>query len=199
MLKKLSNKLSEYPGIYTFLRKIIENNFKMQRKVISSKVFGIDGRILDIPSGIGEFSVFFDNENYIGVDLSKTYVDYAKKKYGKTFVVGDALNLVFDDEYFNFVFVSGFFHHLDLDQVKKSIFEINRVLSSEGKVLIIEDAPGRSFAVRKLQKYDVGANIRDASIYSQLLEKYFVIEEKYPVKSGMWDYTVFVLKKKNYF
>ncbi len=197
MLKKISNKLSEYPGIYTFLRKIIENNFKAQRKVISQEVSGVNGKILDIPCGIGEFSVFFDKENYIGVDLSKTYVDYAKKKYGRIFVVGDALNLVFDDGYFNFIFVSGFFHHLDLNQVKKSIFEINRVLSSEGKVLIIEDSPGRSYAVRRLQKYDVGANIRDASEYSSLFEKYFDIEKKYPIKSGMWDYTVFVLKKKN--
>ncbi|MBT7237947.1 class I SAM-dependent methyltransferase [Candidatus Woesearchaeota archaeon] len=196
MLKKLSNKLSEYPGIYTFLRKIIENNFKAQRKVISQEVSGVNGKILDVPCGIGEFSVFFDKKNYVGVDLSKIYVDYAKRKYGKIFVVGDALNLVFDDDYFNFVFISGFFHHLDLEQVKKSIFELNRILSSGGKALIIEDSPGKSFAVRKLQKYDVGANIRDASVYSELFEKYFVIEKKYPMKSGMWDYTVFVLKKK---
>ena len=98
MLKKLSNKLSEYPGIYTFLRKIIENNFKAQRKVISQEVSGVNGKILDVPCGIGEFSVFFDKKNYVGVDLSKIYVDYAKRKYGKIFVVGDALNLVFDDD-----------------------------------------------------------------------------------------------------
>lgn len=194
MLKKVTDKLSEYPGIYTFLRKIIEFNFRTQRRIISRELKN-PGKVLDVPCGIGEFSIFFDKECYIGMDLSEVYVDYAKKKHRKNFLVGDALNLNFSKDSFDSVLVSGFFHHLDWNQVEESIKEIKRVLREDGRVLLIEDAPSTFFISKKLQSYDVGANIRGMEAYSALLKKYFKIEKKYPVKSGFWDYSVFVLKK----
>ncbi|MFH1376318.1 MAG: class I SAM-dependent methyltransferase [Candidatus Woesearchaeota archaeon] len=196
MLKRLSNKLSEYPGIYTFLRKVIEANFKSQRKIIANEL-PKHGLVLDIPCGVGEFSVFFDKENYTGVDLSEAYVNYGKEKYGKNMVVGDALNLDFGDEYFDSVLVSGFFHHLSEEETGKVIDEVHRVLKKNGVFLLIEDAPAKNFISKRLQKYDVGANIRNGNEYLSMLKSKFNVEKFYPMKSGLWFYSVFVLKKKD--
>ena len=194
MLKRLANKLSEYPGVYTFLRKVIEANFRSQRKVIKNEL-GDSGLILDIPCGVGEFSVFFDKDNYIGLDLSEGYVEYGKKKYNKSMVVGDARNLPFEKDYFDSVLVSGFFHHLNEEDVDKVLNESYRVLKEDGKLLLIEDAPSRNFVSKWLQKYDVGANIRELGHYIPILSKKFKLEKFYPIKSGLWYYSVFVLRK----
>ncbi len=194
MIKKVTDKLSEYPGIYTFLRKIIEFNFQAQRNVISRELNN-PGKVLDIACGIGEFSVFFNKEGYTGVDLSEAYVKYGTNKYKKNFVVGDALNLKFEDNSFDSVLISGFFHHLKMEDVEKSLQEASRVLKENGKILLIEDSPSKSFFNKKLQSYDVGADIRSMDEYSEVLSKYFEIEKKYPLKSGFWDYSVFVLRK----
>ena len=198
MLKKVSDKLSQYPGIYTLLRKGIEFNFRTQKKIISEEFGENSGLVLDLPSGVGEFSVFFDKENYVGVDLDENYVEYGKKKYGKKLVVGDAMALPFGEGYFDGALVSGFFHHLGFAEVERSLLETSRVLKDGGKMLLIEDSPGSSFVTKKLQKYDVGANIRPMEDYISVLEKHFEIEKKYPVKSGFWTYSVFVCKKKSF-
>lgn len=194
MLKRLANKLSEYPVAYTFLRKIIEANFTSQRKVISKELSN-SGLILDIPCGIGEFSVFFDKDRYVGVDLNEEYVRYGVKKYKKNLMVGDATQLVFDDESFDSVLISGFLHHLNNEEVVKVLDESYRVLKKDGKLLLIEDAPGRSFISKYLQRYDVGTNIRSIDYYHKILSEKFKIEKVYPLSSGLWFYSVFVLRK----
>lgn len=196
MLKKLVNKLSEHPGIYTFLRKIIEANFKSHKIVISNELNN-PGLILDIPCGVGEFSIFFDETSYTGIDISERYINYAKKKYGKNFLIGDALNLDFPNESFDSVLVSGFFHHLNGEEVSKVLGEVHRILKENGKFLLIEDAPAKNFFSRWLQKYDVGADIREMGFYNSLLNKNFRVDKMYPLKSGLWYYSVFVMSKYN--
>lgn len=194
MLKRLTNKLSENPAIYTFLRKIIENNFKSHRLVIADELPN-PGLLLDVPCGIGEFSVFFDHDDYLGVDISENYVGYAKKKYGKRFLVGDATRLNLGDGTFDSVLVSSFFHHLNEEDVDRVLGEIYRVLKKDGKFVLIEAVPGKNFVSRALQRYDVGVNIRKHGEYFPFLKTRFNIEKVYPMKSGLWYYSVFVMRK----
>src|SRR3989344_7740900 len=128
MLKSISNKISKNTLLYTFLRKIIENNFKAVRKVLINEFYGNTGRILDLACGIGEFSVYFDKDKYVGVDLSEKYIEYGRKKFDKNLIVGDALKLDFKNKEFDSVLVIGFLHHLDDDTVEKVLKEVSRVL-----------------------------------------------------------------------
>lgn len=194
MLKKLANKLSEYPGIYTFLRKVIEFDFRSHKSVIFNELSD-SGQLLDIACGIGEFSIFFDNEKYTGVDLSESYIKYGRNKYKKNLIIGDARKLDFKDASFDSVLISGFFHHLNDEDTNIVLSEAHRVLKDGGRLLIIEDAPGKNFISKKLQKYDVGANIREISYYIPILTKKFNLEKAYPMKSGLWYYSVFLLRK----
>ena len=136
MLKKIANKLSQYPGVYTFLRKIIENNFNSQRKVIKEELKE-PGKILDIACGIGEFSVYFDKDKKIGLDNEEKYINYAKKKFNRTFIIGDALDLNFKKNSFDSILMSGFLHHLSDEDITKAIKEVHKVLKKGGKFLLI--------------------------------------------------------------
>ena len=59
----------------------------------------------------------------------------AKEKNSKiTFVLGDACNLPFEDNYFSFIYMTDVIHHIQ--DIDKMFYEIFRVLQIGGKVCI---------------------------------------------------------------
>lgn len=204
MLKRIVKALSQNPRIFNILRRVIEFNFVTIKKAIAQELFlnealPRDGhkKILDVPCGTGEFCMFFKPESYIGIDISQTYINYAKKNYKRAFFCRDALNNGFNDGYFSSVLVVGFFHHLDDRAIDLVLKEIRRSIKIDGKLLLIEDAPTSSrwnIIGRALQGLDVGERIRGSEAYIEVLKKYFMIDKYYPIRSGFWDYSVFVLQ-----
>ncbi len=204
LLKKIIKIASKKPIIFNFLRKIIEFNFitikKVIRKEFSLNKFNNDKKIiLDVPCGTGEFCGLFSNSSYIGIDISKEYIEYAKKTYKRAFYCRDARKSGFDNFCFDYILVLGLLHHLDISSIASVFEEIKRILKKDGRVLLIEDAPITSkwnFIGKFLQRYDVGNNIRPAEEYEEVIEKYFVIDKYYPIRNGFWNYSVFALSSK---
>ena len=198
MLRKIVNKLFSNPTVFNIVRRILENNFQGEKRAIRRELGKNHGLILDIPCGTGEFSVMFNKDQYIGVDLSDDYIKSAKKNYKRKFMVMNSKNLKFKNKYFNSVLIIGFFHHLNRDDIHSTLREVKRVLKDDGKVLLIEDAPTKSkwnIIGKLVQKFDLGANIRKSKEYFGILSEYFKVERGYPIRSGVCDYSVFVMKK----
>jgi len=59
------------------------------------------GRILDLACGTGEFSTFFKEEDYVGIDIFREYVHYAERIHRRIFLLMDATNLGFKNEIFD--------------------------------------------------------------------------------------------------
>ena len=195
MLRKLVDKVGENPIVFNTARRVFEANFNGEKKVIKKELGVRPGKVLDVPSGTGEFSFLFQEEDYTGVDLEPGYVDYAVKKHRKRFLVMDATNMSFPANHFDAILIVGFFHHLTDEQIGMVLRESKRVLKEGGKLLLIEDAPTRNklnFIGRLGQKYDRGANIRDADFYAERVGRLFDLKKCYPMRSGCWDYGVFV-------
>ncbi len=201
MLRWFIELVGKNPFIFNTARRMFEANFSGEKKVIQEELGNTYGKILDVPCGTGEFSFLFKKIDYVGVDLDKTYVDYATKKHHKTFMVMDATKLNFQDHSFDSVLVIGFFHHLSEEQIDSVLGEVKRVLKKDGKFLLIEDAPVKNklnFIGRLGQKYDRGATIREAKFYIDKLNKFFEVKRDYPMRSGFWQYHVFVGVNKNF-
>lgn len=206
MLKEIIKWFSEKPIIFNFLRRIIEFNFISIKQTIIKELSlnnlipnNEHKRILDVPCGTGEFCKLFDPVSYVGIDISQKYVNYARKTYRRTFYCRDARQNKFEDFYFDNVLILGLFHHLDIPSIISVLKETKRVLKPYGKILLIEDAPIKSrwnFIGKYLQIYDTGDNIRFAEVYREILEKYFILDRYYPIESGFWNYSVFVLSPK---
>jgi ubiquinone/menaquinone biosynthesis C-methylase UbiE len=206
-MKKVVRFLVDKPAVFNTLRCIIEANYVSLKRVIK-KEFSLDReneklsaeeKILDIPCGTGEFCMLFPPNNYLGLDISEKYIKHAQKKYKHTFISGDALKTGFDDNYFDKILMLGFLHHLDESMVKSILKEAKRILKPDGVLLLIEDTPvsaAWNIIGKVLQRYDVGSNIRPASTYKSALEEDFGIRQLYNVKSGFWEYSVFVLSSK---
>lgn len=197
--------LSKRPVIFNILRKLIEFNFFTLKKTIRNE-FALsrlplkDSRkILDVPCGTGEFSMLFHPSSYVGIDISQTYINYAKKRYKRTFYCKDAIKTDFEESYFDCILILGFFHHLDNKELVRVVNELKRILKKTGKILLIEDSPISSewnLIGKFLQLYDIGEKIRPIEEYIKILNNFFVIKKYYRLSSGFWNYSVFELSQK---
>ena len=94
--------------------------------------------ILDLGCGVGDFVDYANkrgSDSY-GVDFSKSVIDVAKKNYKGNFIVAPVTNLPFKDNYFDKIFCNEVFEHLSIEEGKKMIDEMYRVLKSNGSFLI---------------------------------------------------------------
>lgn len=169
--------------------------------MIRRELGSLNGSVLDLPCGTGIFSTLFEDWRYTGVDLDERYLAHAQRKFpSKRFLRMDALALQFPDASFDAVLVVGFLHHLTEQEVQQALREMHRVLKREGTCLLIEDCPVRSrwnIFGRFLQSLDVGGRIRSTAYYAAALEQEgFRIVRSYPVRAGLWDYSVFVLRRR---
>lgn len=193
MLDKFINLVARRPALLDFLRRLLENGHQGQRSVIGLELPNrLSQRVLDLGCGTGVFSPFF-GPDYVGIDISKIYIDYARRRFAKTFYVMDAQKLNFPDGSFDIIWINGVLHHLDDEAVRTILGEMRRVLKTGGQAVVMEDAPPKKIISRIIRSLDVGENIRPAERYRRLFEKYFVVQKEYPLRTGVCDYQVFIL------
>lgn len=197
--KDFLNKIFNNITLFNILRRIAENNFRSQKKIIETE-FNLNeyNNILDIGCGSGILSPLFNHKDYTGIDISKEYIDYAKKKYKRNFEVMDAAALRFRDSSFNNILIFGLIHHLSDKDVKTVFCEARRVLNSKGKMLVIEDIPTVfhfNIFGKIVHYFDRGKYIRSLQQYNNLFSKCLFIEKGYSIRSGICDYAVFILRK----
>lgn len=137
--------------------------------------FKRDGKtkILDLGCGAGRHVFFMANENIdtYGIDISKEGVEYTKEvledlKLKGTIVEGTISNLPYRNNYFDGLISCGVLYYCTIDEIKKSIKEIYRVLKDDGKALIV---------VRTVEDYRCGNG-------EEIEKNTFIINEKEETK-----------------
>ena len=110
------------------------------------------GSVLELGCGTGLYTEILQKnaENIVATDFSDEMVEIVNKKRGNlenvTFIKADALNLQFDKENFDTVFMANLIHIIgDADKVIK---ESSRVLRNGGKLIIT------SFAVDEMSFFN---------------------------------------------
>ncbi|MBI2251967.1 MAG: ubiquinone/menaquinone biosynthesis methyltransferase [Armatimonadetes bacterium] len=141
---KNSRMFSKISKNYDFLNALLsfrQDKIIRRRLVEISKVKAKE-RVLDVCTGTGELAYEFykivkNKGEVIGVDLSKDMLKIAKKKFPQIkFEFGDALNLNFKKNYFNFVSIA--FGLRNLENLKKFFLESFKVLKKGGKIISLE-------------------------------------------------------------
>lgn len=114
-------------------------------------------KILDVACGTGDFAFEFEkySSDIIGLDFCEEMLEIARKKAHKNnssvkFIQGDALSLPFKDETFDIVSIG--FGIRNVDDIKKAITEMYRVLKKDGKIIILEFGQPKNFFIRLLYK-----------------------------------------------
>jgi len=179
-----------------FLINSLTLNYFYIKKIIRKEMPKLQSlSILDIGCGTGTLTQLFDNKKYLGFDIDKKAIFYAREKFPEyKFKVGDATAIKIAEK-FDRVLVFGVLHHLTDKEVKKTVIKIYSLLKKNGRALIIEPVPAIipfNILGIVLRKLDKGDYIRKISDYSRLLERKLVLEKKYLQKGVILDYAVFV-------
>ncbi len=161
-IKNMFNKISKKYDIINFFlsfgldylwRQQSVNLLKM--KIIKHKNIY---KILDLATGTGNLAIAlakkFKNSYVIGIDYSDKMIEIAKKKISLKlkkrikFIVGNSINIPFDNETFDIVTISfGIRNFTDIDN---SIKEIYRVLKPYGIIDILEFSRPSNLFIRKI-------------------------------------------------
>jgi len=146
-------------------------------------------RVLDVGCGPGTNAAHFEGTEYTGIDVNERYVEYARGRYGREFVVADATDFtVPPGERFDFVLVNSFLHHIPDEAVRRLLSHLGSVLTSDGHIHVLELVlPARPSLATLLARLDRGEHPRPLREWRELLTQSFapVVFEPYPL--GGWD------------
>lgn len=116
---------------------------------IIKKLFTEDDKVLDAACGYGRMAQYFKPKNYVGVDFSPDFIEWAQKdNEGYDFVQADIKALPFKDKEFDWAFCISLKHmirsyasHEDWDKMEA---ELRRVAK---KVLILEYSDPQDYEI----------------------------------------------------
>ena len=200
-MQDVLDRLSRTPRLWNMLRWIVEAGFHGEHQVIARELEPFrdsQRRFLDFGCGTGEFAADFPAARYLGMDLTRAYVQYAGAMRSGSYSVMDGSALAIEDASFDAALVLGVFHHLSDALVRASIGELHRVLKPGATLLVMEDVPPPTIwnlPGHVMHWLDRGDHIRSDADYRALLGAGFSIVRSYPTRSGICDYQVYVLRR----
>lgn len=174
---KISDKLScilSLPAGYRLFRRVLGGD-KVWRTYMDEYVRPVRGeKVLDIGCGPADVLNYLPDVDYMGVDISREYIDAAKKRFGKKgrFCCSDVGLTTVEQERgtFSLVLATGVLHHLDADTAGK-LFDLARLaLSPNGRLITFDGCyvPRQSTVARWMLSRDRGQFVRNQSEYEYL-------------------------------
>lgn len=138
---------------------------------------GVGARILEIGCGPGTIVGYLPQVEYLGFDLSSSYIEMARKRYPRAqFVCERVSQFSLDTQRpFDAVLALGIVHHLD-DQEARQLFQIAfDALKSGGKLITVDGVwtDDQSSAARWLLAKDRGEHVRNKGQYLHLVSGVF--------------------------
>jgi SAM-dependent methyltransferase len=142
-------------------------------------------RVLDVGCGPGTNAGEFTDLDYLGVDLSPEYVEYARRKYGDRFAVVDVRHDPIPGEpLYDFILVNSLFHHLDTPNARSTLSALSGRLTEDGHIHVIDlELPESPAIPRQLAQWDRGEFPRSQGEWRELFTEIFepVVFEPFPV------------------
>jgi len=142
-------------------------------------------RVLDVACGPGTNTKYFAGVDYLGIDFNERYIQDARRRYGRNFLVADVRNYVpAPEDRFDFILVNSVLHHLDTKEVLAILVHLRSLLTEDGHIHMLEvELPDKPSIARSLARWDRGKFVRPPDEWRSLFEKFFepVVFERYPL------------------
>lgn len=161
--QQVAEMFNSISGKYDFLNHFLSLgiDIRWRKKAIRLLADANPKKILDIATGTGDFAIEalkLNPESVVGVDISEGMLNVGKekmKKKGLDHIIklesGDSENLRFDDNNFDAVIVA--FGVRNFEDLEKGLSEMNRVLNTGGKVVILEFSKPTAFPFKQLYNF----------------------------------------------
>lgn len=180
--EKIKKMFNDIAWKYDFLNEIISLGMQKKAKRESLKLLEIknEDKILDICTGTGDLAYFMNKINpsskIIGIDFSEKMLEIAKHKNKKNqnqFILADCTDLPFEDNSFDIVTTG--FGLRNVEDIEKAIFEIKRVLKTNGAFLHLDFSCVNGFFNRV---FDLIIPILVKLAYSNTLPYEYLVKSK---------------------
>lgn len=155
-------------------------------------------RVLDVGCGPGTNTAHFAGSDYLGIDINSEYIQYARRRHGRSFVVADVTKYAVDpSQRFDFILVNTFLHHVDEAATRRILSHLATLLTVGGNVHIIELVlPPEPSIPRRLAEWDRGEYPRPLGEWRAIFCDYFdqVVWEPYTVGAlgtALWQFVYF--------
>ena len=151
-------------------------------------------RVLDVGCGPGTNTQLFAHADYLGIDINPGYIEHARRKHNRRFVVADVT--AYEDAAgggFDFILINSFLHHIDTPSVHKILERLRSWLSPDGHMHILElVSPGDRSIAQLFANCDRGKYPRPLGEWRALFEAHLdiVVFEPYPLTAlgiGLWN------------
>ena len=169
----------QFPLIYNFFQEIVGGNVARRRflnEVVKAK---IGDKIVDVGCGPAKMIEWLPSVNYIGIDVSKEYINSARVKYGDRgdFLVGDTKSLENDERLrdADIVLCSALLHHLSDEEAISLMHFARKALNKNGRLVTGDPCwlPNQGFISRWVVSMDRGKNVRTEEGYRRIAETVF--------------------------
>lgn len=191
-MKNIIHRLCEDPFLSDLIRSIVEAGSISVKHTLKAEL-GNPKKVIDIACGTGQFSVLVKGD-YIGIDLDRKHISYAKRRYGsdnRKFLVRNALKTGFGDKTFDCSLVLSCLHHIPDNLIRELLDEVSRV--TKEKILIVDLVPLKYNPIGKfLYRMDQGKNIRAFEEQKRLVAKHLRIKKAKMFRSGIYMHSFFV-------
>jgi ubiquinone/menaquinone biosynthesis C-methylase UbiE len=126
--------------------------------------------VLDVGCGTGDFSLLFPSKKYLGIDINKNYIHFARGRYLKyIFLLSDISDYKLK-KYFDATLLISVLHHLNNDQAIKIL---SKICNCTKKIIIVIDLNPKTSLLKKiLIKLDRGKFIRNTKEKVALLSQF---------------------------
>jgi SAM-dependent methyltransferase len=165
------------PAAYRVFQRLIRGNAR--RDYVNQYIMPSAGdRVLDIGCGPGDILDDLPEIDYLGIDISRPYIEAAKSRFGQRgrFLCIPLKELVVEEpESFDIVMANGVVHHLD-DEEALELYRLARVaLRSTGRLITRDPCfqEGQSRVARFLISNDRGEHVRHSEEYRALAAQVF--------------------------
>jgi SAM-dependent methyltransferase len=126
--------------------------------------------VLDVGCGPGTNAPRFAHAKYLGIDINERYIELAKRRYHRDFMVTDVTTSVPAGAY-DFILLNSFLHHIDTPAAHRVLSRVSEFLTPDGHLHSVELVlPEKSGIPDWFARHDRGKFARPLFTWSEIFE-----------------------------
>jgi SAM-dependent methyltransferase len=161
-------------------------------------------RVLDVGCGPGTNTAAFDHTAYVGIDVNPAYIQTARQRFGREFLVADVTTFPWPaGAEFDFIFLNSLLHHVESNDARELLRRLATLVVSGGYLHIIDLVlPEHRWSIPwVLAKLDRGDYPRPLAELRALVSMSFEIVDfaPFPLRAGgidLWHCVYFKARPK---